>query len=142
MVHENFSCPVKDLIAGQYCSVVDNASKEEVEAEAVPGQSAKKKAIVVAVGEKHILTTHSKKLAKRAHKIFAENPLVNIIEICIKTKKKVQEIRIGPNGECQQYQILGICDKKNGCSYHHTKVIPIKEKVAAAAKCLDEYMEL
>ena len=44
VVHEDFSCPIKDLIAGQYCSVIDNASEEEVEAEAVPGPSAKKKA--------------------------------------------------------------------------------------------------
>ena len=142
VVHEDVSCPIKDLIAGQHCSVIDNASEEEAEPESVPGPSAKKKARVAAVKKKHVLTMHSKKLAKRAQNIFAENPLVSIIEICIKTKRKVQEIRIGPKGECQQYQVLGICDKKNGCTYSHTKVIPIKEKVAAAAKCLDEYIKL
>ena len=142
VVHEDFSCPIKDLITGQYCSVIDHASEEEAEPEAAPGPSAKKKARVTAVRKKHVLALHSKKLAKRADKVFADNPLASIIDICIKTKRKVQDIRIGPKGECQQYQVLGICDKKNGCTYSHSKVIPIKEKVAAAAKCLDEFLKL
>ena len=43
---------------------------------------------------------------------------------------KYEDTRVGNNGACLNYNLVGICSKPN-CSYRHTKVKPTDERIKA-----------